>query len=102
MQRKRIARKLQNPRLERITFHTIRHWKATMEFQRTNSLPQVQEFLGHRDIHSTMVYIHLVNLDADEYITRITKSVRGCRRLIEAGFQYVTELDGVKIFRKPK
>ena len=28
--RKYIARKLQNPRILRIHFHTLRHWKATM------------------------------------------------------------------------
>jgi integrase len=29
-QRKRLAQKLQNPRLDQITFHTFRHWKATI------------------------------------------------------------------------
>lgn len=31
-QRERIATKLQNPRVNHITFHTLRHWKATMEY----------------------------------------------------------------------
>ncbi len=33
--RKMLAEKLNNPRLLRITFHTFRHWKATMEYHRT-------------------------------------------------------------------
>jgi len=33
--RKRLASKLQNPRLEKITFHTFRHWKATMLYHQT-------------------------------------------------------------------
>ena len=34
-QRARIATKLQNPRINKITFHTFRHWKATMEYAKT-------------------------------------------------------------------
>ena len=34
--RKRLANKLQNPRLDRIHFHTFRHWKATMEYQKNS------------------------------------------------------------------
>lgn len=37
-QRKTIAVKLQNPRLLRITFHTFRHWKATMEYHKTKDI----------------------------------------------------------------
>jgi len=33
--RKRLAQTLQNPRLLRITFHTLRHWKATMLYHQT-------------------------------------------------------------------
>ena len=82
------------------TFYDL--WKATMEYHKTKDILHVKEFLGHRTINSTLVYTHLINLEADEFITRITKSVEGCRRLVEAGFQYVTHHKGVKIFKKPK
>jgi len=45
--RKRLAQKLQNPRLRRITFHTIRHWKATMEYSRTKDILHVQQLLDY-------------------------------------------------------
>ena len=73
-----------------------------MEYHKTKDILHVKELLGHRTINSTLVYTHLINLEADEYVTRITKSVEGCRRLIEAGFTYVTQHKGVKIFKKPK
>jgi len=38
----------------------------------------------------------------EDYISRATRSVAGARALIEAGFQYVTEMDGLKLFRKRK
>lgn len=60
-QRKRIAKKLQNPRLLRITFHTFRHWKATMEYHKTKDILHVMQLLGHRNIKNTLIYTQLVN-----------------------------------------
>lgn len=37
-QRRRVAAKLGNPRLQRITFRTLRHWKATMEYHKTRDI----------------------------------------------------------------
>lgn len=47
-QRKRTARKLQNPRINQITFHTFRHWKATMEYHKTKDILHVMRLLGHK------------------------------------------------------
>ena len=54
-------------------------------------------------MHALIVYTHLIEpTEKDEYVSRATRSVAGARALIEAGFQYVTEIDGLKLFRKPK
>ena len=47
-QRWRTAQKLQNPRMERITFKTLRHFKATMEYHRTKDILHVMQLLGHK------------------------------------------------------
>jgi len=49
-QRKRIAVKLQNPRLRRITFHTLRRWKGRIEYHRTKDILHVMQVLGHKNI----------------------------------------------------
>jgi integrase len=54
-QRKRAASKLGNPRLRRITFHTLRHWKATIEYQKTQDILHVMKLLGHRRIDNTLI-----------------------------------------------
>jgi len=59
IQRKRLAQKLKNPRLLRITFHTFRHWKATMEYHRTRDIIHVMQLLGHKNIKNTLIYVHL-------------------------------------------
>ena len=69
----------------------------------------VAEFLGHKNLENTRLYIQLEknlfrNLPNDMFITRIAKNVKEACALIEVGFEYVTGeyCDGGKIFRKRK
>lgn len=101
-QRKKIAFKLKNPRLRRITFHTLRHFKGTMEYHKTKDILHVKELLGHRKISSTLVYTHLVNFESDDYTVRVAKTLREDEELLKAGFEYVTERENLKIYRKRK
>jgi len=78
-----------------------------MEYHRTKDIMHVQSMLGHKRINNTQIYINLEQAifslgDNSEYTTRIAKTVRGARVLLEAGFEYVTDMDGFKIFRKRK
>ena len=50
----------------------------------------------------TLIYTQLVNFQTDEYTSAVAKNVKKARELIEAGFEYVTEMNGVKIFRRMK
>ena len=101
-QKRRLALKLQNPRLEQITFHTFRHWKATMEYHKTKDILHVKQLLGHRNINSTLIYTQLVNFESDEFHVRTAKTLEEACELAKAGFDYFTEVDGVQIFRKRK
>ncbi len=105
--RKRAAWKLANPRLQEIHFHTLRHWKATMEYHKTKDPYHVKQLLGHKSLRNTEVYINLEQAifnegEDNEYTTRITKTVKGARALVEVGFEFVTDMDGYKLFRKRK
>ncbi len=102
LQRKRIAAKLQNPRLLQITFHTFRHWKATMEYHKTRDILHVMQMLGHRNIKNTLLYTQLVDFKDDEYVARVASSEKTVCELVEAGFEYVCDHNGSKIFRKRK
>jgi len=103
MQRKRVAFKLSNQRINLITFRTLRHYKATMEYHRTKDILHVMQLLGHRNIKNTLVYTHLVNFESDEYVSKVTKTADETCKLIEAGFEYVcTTPDQLMVFRKRK
>jgi len=102
-QKKRIAEKLQNPRISRIKCHTLRHWRASIAYHRGAKLIEIKEMLGHKTLKTTLVYTYLMkHTEKDEYVSRATRSVKGARALIESGFQYITEMDGLKLFRKRK
>ena len=58
------------------------------------------ELLGHRDIKTTLIYTQLVNFESDEYHSAVAKTIEEARKLIEASFEYVCDVDGVKLFRK--
>jgi hypothetical protein len=57
---------------------------------------------GHRSITSTLIYTHLVNFEDNEYHTATAKSLKEDEELLKAGFEYVTERDGIKIYRERK
>jgi len=102
-QRKRLAKKLQNPRLLQITFHTFRHWKATMEYAKTKDILHVMRLLGHKNINNTLIYTQLVDFKTDEYITKVAGNTDEACQLIEAGFEYVcTSPEKLMIFKKRK
>jgi integrase len=103
-QRNRLARTLQNPRLHEIHFHTLRHWKATMEFHRTKNIEYVKYLLGHKCIESTDIYTHLINFESDEWHVAHAQTLEEETKLIEAGFEFVrfSEKDKVAIYRKRK
>ncbi len=101
-QRRNLTQKLGNPRLVQITFHTFRHWRATYEYNRTHDILHVMRFLGHKSIQNTLRYTQLVDWKSDDFTCKTAKTLGEASQLIEAGFDYVTELDGVKLFRKRK
>ena len=107
LQRKTIARKLGNPRLLKISLHTLRYWKGTMEYHKTRDILYVKELLGHRDIKSTLIYIHLEaaifqNGRDDEFHVATAKTVEEASKLIALGYEFVHEYQGVMIYRKRK
>jgi len=98
--RKRLAAKLQNPRLLQISFHTIRHWKVTTEYHRTKDPYYVKQFLGHKSLRNTEIYINiertLFESGSDEFTVRVTDKQEKVKALLEVGFEYVCQKMGLR------
>ena len=101
-QRRRTAHKLGNPKLLRITFHTLRHWKGTTEYHKTKDILHVMRLLGHRNIKNTLLYTQLMDTEEDDYVCKIAETTKDIAQLIEDGFEYICEQENLKFFRKRK
>ncbi len=102
VKRRDVSQRLGNPQIRRIGFKTLRHWRASTLYHRTRDILLVQRTLGHKDIRNTLVYTHLIDFNDDDYACKGARSLEEASKLIEAGFEYVTEIDNTKLFRKRK
>jgi integrase len=101
--RKRLSETLQNPRINAIKFHTLRHFKGSMEYHRTRDILHVKALLGHKSVLNTMRYMHLITLETEnDYVCKVAKTVKESQELVELGFDYVCDAEGYKLFRKRK
>jgi integrase len=104
--RKRLAIQLQNPRFLKITFHTFRHWKATELYHQTKDLYYVKQFLGHKDLKNTEIYINiehtLFDQYSDQYTVKVADKPEEVKALLEVGFEYICQKDNLIFLRKRK
>lgn len=104
--RKRVAQKVAGPRIGKIHYHLIRHWKGTMEYHKTHDPDHVRRLLGHKSLMSTQIYINmeqaLFSDNNQEFHVKVAENLEEACKLLEVGFDYVTDIDGKKLFRKRK
>jgi hypothetical protein len=73
-----------------------------MEYHHIKDILHVMNVLGHKNIKNTLVYTHLINVQNDEYVSKVAWNLQEACKLSEAGSDYVTDMEGAKIFRKRK
>ena len=74
-----------------------------MEYYKTKDILHVMKVLGHRNIKNTLLYTQLVKFkENDEFICKVARTPGEIQELIEAGFEFVLEKDGLAYFRKRK
>lgn len=56
---------------KKISPHTLRHTFATRLYKHTRDIAVVQKALGHSDLSTTMIYVHLVNSDVEEALSSV-------------------------------
>jgi len=104
--RKRLAVKLQNPRLRKISFHTFRHWKATQLYPETKDPYNVKDFLGHKELRNPEIYINIERTIFEEsndgFTVKVVEKPEDIRSLLEVGFEYVCQKDNLIFLRKRK
>jgi integrase len=103
LHRNKLAKRLHKPELKTIRLYDFRHYFATRLYAKTRDILLVKQKLGHKKIETTLIYTQLLETNEDEeYTCRTATNVKESKALIETGFEYVTEQDGFKLFRKRK
>ena len=91
--------------LLKIRLYDLRHWFGTTTYIKTRDIFHVKYLMGHRNIESTLHYMHiakgLVNY-SDEYTVKVANSLEDYTSLLEQGFNYVSDYEDKKILRKRK
>jgi integrase/predicted RNA-binding Zn-ribbon protein involved in translation (DUF1610 family) len=105
--RKKQAKKMQNPRLLSIGFHTLRHWKATTLYHRTKDPLYVRDFLGHKSMKNTEKYVNIerkmfADYGNDEWTVKVTSKQEEATIYLEQGFEWVGVKDNLIFLRKRK
>jgi hypothetical protein len=79
-----------------------------MEYYRIRDIFYVMQFLGHKKIENTLLYVLLTNSifqdRDDKYICKAAKTAQEAVQLIELGFEYMIGEyhDGGKLFNVSK
>ena len=75
-----------------------------MTYKRYGDFGKVMLLLGHKSLRYVLLYAQLSEAyDFDKgYICKEANNLQEAKQLIEAGFEYIMEKDGVTLFRKLK
>ena len=101
--RNNLATKPQNPTIRNIRLYDLRHYYATKLYAKTRDILYVKQQLGHKKIETTLIYTQLIHYnEEEEYTCKTANNIKEATQLIENCFEYITEIDGLKLFRKRK
>ena len=100
--RNRLADKLHDPTIKTIRLYDFRHYFCTKTLRDSGDAFFTMNQMGHKKLTTTQLYMHLVNLESDEWTCRAATTKEEAMSLIEGGFQYVTTIEGMQLFKKRK
>ena len=100
--RSRLAKKLKDPTIKTIRLYDFRHYFASKLYEKTKDILYVKQQLGHKRLETTLKYTQLLNVEDDDWTCKVAHNIEQDKKLIEAGFEFVTERNGLKIYRKRK
>ncbi len=95
--RNALADKLHDPTIKRIRLYDLRHYFATTLYAKTRDILLVKQQMGHKKIETTLIYTQLLNLNDDEWTVKTATNIKEATELLEAGFEYIQEIDGIRL-----
>ena len=100
--RNKLAKDQNDPSIHNIRLYDFRHYFCSKQLADTKDPYFVMIQMGHKKLETTQTYMHLMMLNDDEWTCKAASTLEELTQLVEAGFQYVTDINGLKIFKKRK
>ena len=100
--REKLAVELNEPEILKCSFKTFRTFYGTKCSYKFRDPFEVKYRMGHVQITTTELYIRREQAMSYEYISLVTRTIEESQQAVEDGFEYVTDMEGVKLWRKPK
>lgn len=101
--RDRLAEKLSQPELKKIPMKNLRNYSGAKLYYSIPDPIAVMRHLRHKKLETTMHYLRGITTGGEEeYICKVAQNIKEATELIEHGFQYITEMEGLKLFKKRK
>jgi len=108
--RARTAIKLSKPSLRHVLLKNFRNYAGAIFYKTKGNKDPIatMRFMRHKCLETTMHYLRAINLDEpEEYTTRTiqlgtSNTQKEIIELLDSGYQYITDADGYKYFRKRK
>jgi integrase len=100
--RNKLAEKINDPSIRAIRLYDLRHYFCTKKLYELQNPYTVMHLMGHKKLTTTQKYMHLLSLADEEWECQGAETKQQAIQLIEAGFQYVTTIEGIQLFKKRK
>lgn len=100
--RVKLAKELNEPKILNCSFKTFRTYFITNCSYKFNDPFEVQYRAGHTQMSTTQLYIRREGSMNREYVSRVTRTIEEAQQAIEQGYHYVTDVEDVKLWQKPK
>ena len=97
--RNRLAQEINDPAIKLIRLYDFRHYFCTKTLHNSGDSFFTMCQMGHKKLATTQLYMHLANLERDEWTCRAAATKKEAMSLIEGGFQYVTTIYGAQLFK---
>jgi hypothetical protein len=101
--RERAAKKLCKPELNNIPLKNLRNYSGAQLYYKLQDPIAVMRHLRHKKLETTMHYIRGISTGGEEeYTCKTASNIKEATELLERGFTYIQEIDGIRIYRKRK
>lgn len=100
--RNALAQKLKDPNIHSIRLYDFRHYFCTATLHKAKDPFYTVTQMGHKKLATTQKYMHLLDLNDDEWTVKTATNIKEATELLEAGFEYIQEIDGIRLYRKRK